>query len=200
MIMKLSVESRESRGRRPEAKRRTDGRLPVRWIGISFQFSVFSFLVLAGCATVPKPVPLPPPNVISQAAPPPAAPMVANPPVPVHKPSPAPPGKVLPPASTTTSAPEKDEFVLSIDSEPAGAIIVVNDIPIGKAPQRLKVKMTLQGFFRDYMTIKARFVATSLAETSHTVEEDCTPLEKIPGKIIFTPHGTQRQSQDVSLK
>ena len=119
--------------------------------------------------------------------------MVANPPVPVHKPSPAPPGKVLPPASTTTSAPEKDEFVLSIDSEPAGAIIVVNDIPIGKAPLRLKVKATPQGFFRDYLTVKARFLATSAAETSRTVEEDCTPLEKIPGGIMFTPQGAQWQ-------
>jgi hypothetical protein len=82
---------------------------------------------------------------------------------------------------------------MSIDSEPSGAIIVVNGIPIGKAPQRLKVKTTPQGFFRDYMTVKARFLATSEEETSITVEDDCTPLEKIPREIMFTPLGAQRQ-------
>ena len=82
---------------------------------------------------------------------------------------------------------------MSIDSEPSGAVIVVNDIPIGKAPLQLKVKTTLQGFFRDYMTVKARFLATSSEETSVTVEDDCTPRDKIPGKIIFTPQGAQRQ-------
>ena len=100
---------------------------------------------------------------------------------------------VSPPASAATPAPAKDELVVSIDSEPAGAIIVVNDIPIGKAPLRLKVKATPQGFFRDYLTVKARFLATSEAETSRTVEEDCTPLEKIPGGIMFTPQGAQWQ-------
>jgi hypothetical protein len=84
---------------------------------------------------------------------------------------------------------------MSIDSEPAGAIIVVNDIPIGKAPLQLKVKTSLQGFFHDYMTVKARFLATSSAETSISVEEDCTPLERIPGEIIFTPQGAQRRQQ-----
>ena len=82
---------------------------------------------------------------------------------------------------------------MSIDSEPSGAVIVVNGIPIGKAPLQLKVKTTPQGFFRDYMTVKARFLATSSDETSITVEDDCTPREKIPGKIIFMPQGAQRQ-------
>jgi len=89
----------------------------------------------------------------------------------------------------------KDELVIAIDSQPAGAIVVVNNIPIGKAPLRLKVKATPLGFFRDYVTLKARFLAASAAETSRTVEDDCTPLQKIPGKIFFTPEGSQRQEQ-----
>jgi hypothetical protein len=84
---------------------------------------------------------------------------------------------------------------MSIDSDPSGATIVVNGIPIGKAPLQLKVKTTLQGFFRDYMTVKARFLATSSDETSITVEDDCTPREKIPWEIIFTPQGSQRWQQ-----
>jgi hypothetical protein len=82
---------------------------------------------------------------------------------------------------------------MAIDSDPSGAIVVVNGIPIGKAPLQLKVKITLQGFFRDYLTIKVRFLAMSAEETSLTVEDDCTPREKIPGKITFTPQGAQRQ-------
>jgi hypothetical protein len=81
---------------------------------------------------------------------------------------------------------------MTIDSEPSGATIVVNGIPIGRTPLQLKVKTTLQGFFRDYMTVKARFLATSSDETSVTVEDDCTPREKIPDKIVFTPQGARR--------
>ena len=81
---------------------------------------------------------------------------------------------------------------MSVDSEPSGAVIVVNGIPVGKAPLQLKVKTTLQGFFRDYMTVKARFLAKSEDETSITVEEDCTPREKIPDKLTFTPQGAHR--------
>jgi len=81
---------------------------------------------------------------------------------------------------------------MSIDSDPSGATIIVNGIPIGKAPLQLKVKMTPQGFFRDYLTVKARFLAKSDEETSITVEDDCTPREKIPGKIMFTPQGSRR--------
>lgn len=73
--------------------------------------------------------------------------------------------------------------------------MVVNNIPIGKAPLRLKVKATPLGFFRDYVTVKARFLAADPTQTSQTVEEDCTPLQKIPAAILFTPQGSQRQEQ-----
>jgi hypothetical protein len=143
--------------------------------------------VLNGCATAPKPVPPPPPNISPQPPPAPAPAPETKPPAPPPQPLPVPPA-----AAASAPAAPKNEYVMAIDSEPSGAVIVVNGIPIGKAPLRLKVKTTLQGFFRDYMTVKARFLATSSEETSVTVEDDCTPREKIPGKIIFTPQGPRR--------
>jgi hypothetical protein len=148
--------------------------------------SSFVIFFLSGCVTAPKSVPKPPPNLSPQAAP--AAAPENKPPAPVPKP----PAVASPPPAVVPALP-KDEFIMAIDSEPSGAIIVVNGIPIGKAPLQLKVKTTLQGFFRDYLTVKARFLATSSEETSITVEDDCTPRDKIPGKITFTPQGPRRQ-------
>jgi hypothetical protein len=167
-------------------------KLLVRPAHLILLVSALWLLTLAGCVTAPKSVPPPPPNVFPAPAVPAAAPQ-NKPPAPPPKP-PAPPSVASPPASTP--ALPKDEFVMSIDSEPSGATIVVNGIPIGKAPLQLKVKTTLQGFFRDYLTVKARFLATSEDETSITVEDDCTPREKIPGKIMFTPQGAQRWQQE----
>ncbi|HTQ30122.1 MAG TPA: hypothetical protein VMI53_02840, partial [Opitutaceae bacterium] len=135
----------------------------------------------------------PPPA--APAAPPPAQP-VSPPPPPAlpPKPPPVPPSTPAAPAAAAP-APQKDEQIIAIGSQPAGAIVVVNNIPIGRAPLRLKVKATPQGFFRDYVTVKARFLAASAAETSQTVEEDCTPLQRIPSGILFTPQGSQRQEQ-----
>jgi hypothetical protein len=148
-------------------------------------------LVLNGCVTAPKSVPSPPPNLSPPGAPAPAP--EKKPPAPPPVPPPAPTSVAPPPVSTPP--PPKGEFVIAIDSDPSGATIVVNGIPIGKAPLQLKVKTTLQGFFRDYLTVKARFLATNEAETSITVEEDCTPRDKIPREIIFTPLGAQRWQQ-----
>jgi hypothetical protein len=152
--------------------------------------SSFVIFFLSGCATAPKSVPAPPPNLSPQAAP--AAVPENKPRAPAPKPAAA-PSAASPPAAVLTPVLPKDEFAMAIDSEPSGATIVVNGIPIGKAPLQLKVKTTLQGFFRDYLTVKARFLATNSDETSITVEDDCTPREKIPGKIMFTPQGAQRQ-------
>jgi hypothetical protein len=165
-------------------------KLLVRPAHLILLVSALWLLTLAGCVTAPKSVPAPPPNLSPQAAP--VAAPENKPPAPAPKPVAA-PSAAPPPAAISTPALPKDEFVMSIDSEPSGATIVVNGIPIGKAPLQLEVKITPQGFFRDYLTVKARFLATSSDETSITVEDDCTPRDKIPGEITFTPQGAQRQ-------
>jgi hypothetical protein len=178
MKLKFRMENGECRMQRPDGA------------GSFFTFYILHsacfILLLSGCVTAPKSVPKPPPNLSPQAAP--AAAPENKPPAPVPKP----PAVASPPPAVVPALP-KDEFIMAIDSEPSGAIIVVNGIPIGKAPLQLKVKTTLQGFFRDYLTVKARFLATSSEETSITVEDDCTPRDKIPGKITFTPQGPRRQ-------
>lgn len=87
-------------------------------------------------------------------------------------------------------------YFLLIDSAPAGALIVVNEQPVGKAPLRLAVQGTAEGFFKDYLTIRARFLADSPQEVSLSVAQNFTPLDKIPAKLTFTPQGAQRQLRE----
>jgi len=82
-----------------------------------------------------------------------------------------------------------------VESVPAGAIIVVDGRPVGKTPLRLGVPATALGFFRDYMEIRARFVATAEGMDSHTTTEDFTPREKVPAVLRFTAAGAQRLVQ-----
>ena len=124
-----------------------------RFYSFAILHSLFVIFFLSGCVTAPKSVPAPPPNLSPQAPPAPVAAPETKPPEPRPKPPPAPPSVAPSPAVVSTPAPPKGEFVLSIDSEPSGAVIVVNGIPVGKAPLQLKVKTTPQGFFRNYMTV-----------------------------------------------
>lgn len=84
------------------------------------------------------------------------------------------------------------EAAIDVTSEPAGAIILVNDRPSGRTPLRVAVKTTAQGFCADYLTIKARFVASDPSQVSRTTEVDLTPREKAPRELVFTPQGVQR--------
>jgi hypothetical protein len=90
------------------------------------------------------------------------------------------------------ASPRSNEAAIEITSEPAGATILVNDRPSGKAPLRLAVKTTPQGFCADYLTIKARFIASDASQASQTTEADLTPREKAPRELVFTPQGVQR--------
>jgi hypothetical protein len=200
--MKLEIRSQkpEAGGQRSEIRdQKSDGRNQkpggFRILTSDVCLLASGLCLLAGCATEPKPVPPTPPMIAPQTAPAPAAPAEAKRPEPAPPPKPPPSPPSVPPASVSTAPQAKDEFVIAIDSQPAGAIVVVNNIPIGKAPQRLKVKAASQGFFRDYVTVKVRFLATSAAETSQTVEEDFTPLQKIPAGLLFTPAGAQRRDK-----
>ncbi len=82
-----------------------------------------------------------------------------------------------------------------VESAPADAVIVVNGRPVGKAPLRLVVPATAQGFFRDYTEIRARFVATIEGTDSRTATEDFSPRERVPAVLRFTPNGAHRTIQ-----
>lgn len=79
-----------------------------------------------------------------------------------------------------------------IESDPAGGIVVVGGVPLGRAPQRVVLPGTARGFFRDQVSIKVRFVATDTEHTSQTIEEVLTPLDKIPARVRFTVTGAIR--------
>jgi hypothetical protein len=128
--------------------------------------SVLGLLVFPGCATMRK--------TPTSAAPP----VVELPVTPLAVPS----AKALPAAKQ----------IMLVESVPPGAIIVVNGRPVGKAPVRIAVPATPQGFFPDDMEIRARFVARDETEVSRTATEDFTPREKVPAVLHFTPDGAQR--------
>ncbi|MDD2764427.1 MAG: PEGA domain-containing protein [Opitutaceae bacterium] len=93
------------------------------------------------------------------------------------------------PAEGTTPV---SKLTLLVESAPPGAIIVVDGRPVGKAPVRITVPATPLGFFRDYVEIRARFVAADATEVTHTTLEEFTPREKVPAVLRFTPEGAQR--------
>lgn len=136
-------------------------------------FTTFTFLGLVGCATNPK-------NPSGQGAvsPVPAAPTNAT----ESPSSPPPKTRVLP----------ADEYSVLVESVPDGATVVVNGIPVGKAPRRILLPGTPRGFFRDPNSVKVRFIATDAAHPSQTVEELLTPLDRIPAAIRFTLTGATR--------
>lgn len=84
------------------------------------------------------------------------------------------------------------DYAVAIESEPAGGIVVVNGVPVGRTPQRIVLSGTSRGFSRDAVSIKVRFVAADTDHTSQTIEEQLTPLDKIPVSIRFTPAGAKR--------
>jgi hypothetical protein len=118
--------------------------------------------------------------------------------VPLAETAPASPGRdektppqAAPPASPISSLPA-GEYTMRVDSEPLGALVVVNGIPIGKTPQRVILPGTPRGFCREQVSLKVRFIAADAGQLSQTVEELLTPLDKIPAAVNFTPSGTSR--------
>ena len=93
--------------------------------------------------------------------------------------------------ASVSSLPE-GEFAVLVDSEPDGGMIVVNGIPIGKAPQRVVLPGTPRGFFRDPVSLKVRFIAADANQSSQTVEEMLTPLDRIPAEVRFSRSGPSR--------
>ena len=131
------------------------------------QFSALAILLLvAACSTPPRS----------------DAPLLA--PAPAQKSAPR-------PAAPETKL-KAGEYEVWVDSDPAGGIVVVNGVPVGRAPQRVVLAGSARGFFRDDVSIKMRFVATDTDHTSQTVEEQLTPLDRIPARLHFTAAGVTR--------
>lgn len=103
------------------------------------------------------------------------------------------PGATKPPAPATPP-PElpNGEYAVRVRSEPAGATVVLNGVPVGKTPYRLVVAGTTRGFFREPLTVKVRFIAKDAEHASSTVEEQFTAREKIPVEVCFTREGATR--------
>jgi len=155
-------------------------------------------LLGSGCVTTSKKRPLPPAIASPRVVPPsatggePVRP-VAIPQVPALPtlPTPAPPAPavgvpaVVPEAGVT-------KLTMLVESEPAGATIVVDGRPVGKTPLRLGVPATVLGFFREYVEIRARFIAENETEVSQTATEEFSPREKVPAALHFTPAGARR--------
>jgi hypothetical protein len=133
--------------------------------------STLGLVVFAGCATVRKP----PPSA------PPALPVVRL--------------TVTPPSTPSGKTSPIPEQMMLVESIPSGAIIVVDGRPVGKAPLRLAVPATAQGFFLNDIEIRARFVATDANEVSRTAVQEFTLREKVPAALHFTPEGAQRTAQ-----
>jgi PEGA domain len=131
--------------------------------------SALSLLVFAGCATGRRP--------LSSAL---VLPVVRLP--------------VTPPITPSGRASIPEQMML-VESVPSGAIIVVDGRPVGKAPLRLAVPATAQGFFLNDIEIRARFVATDATGVSRTAVEEFTLREKVPAALHFTPEGAQRTAQ-----
>jgi hypothetical protein len=105
---------------------------------------------------------------------------------------PAPAQKSTPSPNESRSKPAVGEYAVLIDSEPAGGVVVINGVPVGRTPQRVVLSGTSRGFFRDAVSIKVRFVAADTDHTSQTIEEQLTPLDKIPASVHFTLAGATR--------
>ena len=152
-------------------------------------------LLLAACATVKPPPRAPVVEVPAMPAAPvrPPAP-AAQPAPPATAPAPAPtaPAPVGPAAPAPAVAVPGSRQVMLVESEPAGAIIVVNGRPVGHAPVRLDVPVTPQGFFRNDLEVRARFVARDETEVSRTATEEFNPRERVPAMVRFTPDGVKR--------
>ena len=115
---------------------------------------------------------------------------VAETPVPVahKKPAPTKPRVAAPETGTLKAG----EVALMVESEPSGATVVVNGKPCGKTPCRVVVRANRRGFLREQVSIKVRFIATTSAQSSRTVEDVLTTLDKVPAAIRFTVEGPTR--------
>jgi PEGA domain len=154
--------------------------------------AVAPLFLWSGCTALTKVTPAAPPAVAARPAGTAPAPSAVPPEVPSPSPQPASPPVVAPGPSLVEALPVAGQVNMLVESAPAGATIVMDGRPLGKAPLRISVPATSLGFFRDYVEVRARFIAENASEISHTATEEFSPREKVPAILHFTPDGAQR--------
>jgi hypothetical protein len=162
-------------------------------IAIGVLVVVGPMFLWCGCATAGKIRPAAAPTAVVQST----GPVTASPGVAPEAPAPA-----ATPATSPAVAPNRPtaqaslpvvgQVTILVESDPAGATIVVDGRPLGKAPLQVVVPGTALGFFRDYVEIRARFIAENESEESRTATEEFSPRDKVPAVLRFTPAGAQR--------
>lgn len=159
---------------------------PTKTMKIAFFQLVFAlvFLGLVGCTTTPAK--LKPISPKADAAV--VAPEKSKTDEPKETPAPVSPASV----EVKMGSLPAGEYAILVESLPAGGTVVVNGIPVGRAPQRIVLPGSSHGFFRDDVSLKVRFIAQDATRTSQTVEELLTPLDRIPAVVRFTPSGATR--------
>lgn len=96
------------------------------------------------------------------------------------------------PATLALPALKAGEYALMVESDPSGATVVVNGKPCGKTPCRVVVQANGRGFLREQVSIKVRFIAANEGQSSQTVEDVLTTLDKVPTEIRFAAAGATR--------
>jgi len=163
-----------------------------RFATIGLLSPVLCLLFSSGCTTARKPPPASPGAATPAMAPAPA-PEPTNPRSATVAATPPPAVVQVSPSTVPAETPSPpDELMLFIESTPPGATIVMDGRPVGKAPLHLSIPATPLGFFRDYVELRARFIAADETEVSRTATEEFTPREKVPAVLRFTPDGAQR--------
>jgi hypothetical protein len=154
-------------------------------------------VALSGCATLsqrprgtvvsPEPVAARP--AAAEAAAPPGATAVApaaTVPAAVVTAGPTEPQVLVSPEPPLPDRPPEGRAWVWVDSEPTGAMVVVDGVPVGRTPRRVEMDVTPQGFARQGVTIRVRFVAETVQQTSVTTELVLTPLDRVPSRVDFT--------------
>ena len=75
--------------------------------------------------------------------------------------------------------------IVTVITEPRDAMVVVNRIPVGLAPQRLELPVTERGFLADSVTITVRFVARDVTEASTTQTTTLYNTDRAPARLEF---------------
>jgi len=143
------------------------------WFCLGFVAASAAGVLFAGCATAPSG---------KGAAPVPGSPS------PARREVGASAGKSAPASSLLRA----DQLAVRIESIPVGALIVVGEQVLGRAPVTAVVSATPQGFFAGTVTVRARFLATDAQHESVSVQQEFTHLDRIPASVVFGPDGARR--------